>query len=247
MTGKRHAADRRGFSLLEVMVSLGILSILILVASSLLLTLQRGTAVTAALTDTDQDARRVMADIRRELRQSGFHQDDVAQQNWDQLFSVGTLEAGATLTFLQRTDFVNPADYSAAQKLALDWRRGIQYRLVADGSVVAPGGDITTYLLKKRIWVDAGAVTDPGAGVIESAEIIEIDVLRGVSSFVVKRVGNDASELLELEFEVLRTNPDWTTIPPNPVRLFARERVQVQNAKVLDSPWTVQTRNVVVQ
>ena len=233
-------AQRRRFSLLEVVVAAAILGILVLAAMALTVTLQRGNGVTAGLVDLDQDARRILLDMRRMMRQSGYHYDlsFSSGSNYDMVLSpanvgdVVDLATNGSLTFLIRTDFVSVGTLTAAEQRKAEWRLGMVYSMKPTGHTVpAPGAAIPTYTLTRNTVVDkngdgfAASQSDP-------TESFVMPIANGVESLTVTRT---SAEQLEIALSLIRTNPDWSTgNPPTPLRVRIRERVRLLNAPIVD-------------
>lgn len=230
---------RARLSLIELVVGLAILGAIIVVSASVLLTLERGSAVSATTAGLDQDVRRVLSELRTCLRQSGFHQDDSVLANRDRILS--TIPEGVptapdeSLALLVRTDFVYAAPggtvYGADEKATLDWGAGRRFRLVADGGVDTPSGTIPTFRLEEVVWRDL----DQDGAVDAATEVLVVPLCLGVSRFMARRVQDS---VFEITLEVTRTNPDRGATPSEPIQLRAVERVQLLNPKVRDTSWT---------
>lgn len=93
-------ARTRGLSILEIVVSMAILAFMVLILMTATMPMTRASAETTAHQDMDRLASRVLAEIRRELRQSGWD-----QSGGDHVTSPADGATANTLTFQARTGF----------------------------------------------------------------------------------------------------------------------------------------------
>ncbi len=243
----------RAFSLLEVVVASVILAVLLLATGSLLVPLQRGTAHTTATVDMGQDVRRVLADLRREVRQTGYRPDPADDsRDIDSAVQITSVVAGKTdrLVLRLRTDFlrekpdgtafVYDASTGVDEEYDYNWGREVTYEPVASDTVPKPGGAEQRYALLKTT-----REFDPGTGDWVPAAT-RVPVANGLSLFRITppRVTPEGSpaddgdadttleggEELEVTLEACRTNPDWSGGgTPAPLRLKISERLRVYN------------------
>lgn len=226
---------RRALSLIEVVVASAVLGILTLATASLMITLQRGAAQTAASVDMVQRARRVLQELRRELRQSGhLVRIETALEegtiNGEPQFEIvnGTND---TLTFRMRTSLPDATGDTEA-----NWARRVTYTTSASDTLRAPGGGtVQRYALVKTVEVldDSGGWTPLSEGLV---------VAEGIGSFRVTAIpgassdpGAQDAEELEVTLQVLRANPDHSDGVPAPLELTLTERMRVYNRPQLPS------------
>lgn len=133
MTGCARSRARSGLTLIEVLASSVVLSVLALAIGSATQALQQGVAATSLSVDVQSDARRVLAEIRHELRQSGW------EGSTNQVSSpVQGGVASAALTFRKRTALADGG-----------WSSEITYRVVADGTFSGVPGTPARFRLQR--------------------------------------------------------------------------------------------------
>lgn len=187
---RRRARGTKGLTLLEVMVSAVILAALTLTMMMAFVPMQRGTADGAVAQDMERTARKVLTEIRRELRASGY---DAA--NVDQVTSpatpAGVLTTANVLTFRQRR---GPLD--------TDWSGPITIARVADGTFTGVPGTINRYKITRT---EAGLV---------------VDQAKDVSELTFERPGNSDTVIIKLELTRPNPHWTSGTPPPPFKRLY---------------------------
>ncbi|MCO5165243.1 MAG: type II secretion system GspH family protein [Planctomycetes bacterium] len=131
---RAHRDPRAGLTLLEVLVSLVIVSGLALVLLAANVPLSRASSEAGVAFDLDRSAARFLSDLRRELRRSGYNQADLQAQ------VAAGVDGGDPLTgpfstvgpFRMRTGFGNTVN--DANLAASSWSAPITYRLAASSN-----------------------------------------------------------------------------------------------------------------
>lgn len=158
-----------GMTLLEVVVSAAILAALTLMLVLAFVPLQRATVDGGVAQDMERVARKVLTEIRRELRSSGYDAASV-----DQVTSPSTPAGAPTtatvLTFRKRRGLLDS-----------DWSGAITIQRVADGTFSGVPGTINRY-----------KVTRTEAGLV-------VDLAKDVSELSFERPGNSSTVIIRLE------------------------------------------------
>ena len=184
---RRGSVSSRGLTLLEVLVATAILSGLILAVGAATIPMHRQVQTSSIQLDMDRAARRVLAELRRELRQSG-----------NELGGGDMLTAPAPLT---ATDPAAPAavdllTYRRRTGLGPgDWSAPITIRAVPDGTFKGTPAPTPRWALVRVQDLN-------GDGVAE-----QVHLLRDVLSFRAERPLNSRSVILRLE--LLTPDPLW--------------------------------------
>lgn len=121
---------RQGFSLVEVVVSAGILAMLISLTASALSVSARSTKYDLARTEATSQARKIMQQLSRELAGAGGHEGGTDLCTPSR--AAGAVNA-TSITFSTRTGL------SGVE--ANDWTTPITYRLVANGDAAGDNDD----------------------------------------------------------------------------------------------------------
>lgn len=134
------AAGRAGLTLLEVVISAAVLSLLALTMLAASNPLSRTTSESAIAFDMDRAAGKLLTQLRREVRQSGY--------SWNPTTAQLVVTSPTSLRFRMRT--------GAGDDVAAAWSQEITYALVPDG--LFPGSGLTRYKLQRTqggLTVDA--------------------------------------------------------------------------------------------
>jgi prepilin-type N-terminal cleavage/methylation domain-containing protein len=195
---------RAGFTLLEVMVASTILMGIVLILTYAFLPVKRTTAEATIGLDQDAAARQLLAQVRRELRQSGTNGDgeDMAPAPVLDAGPVDTLSApGAPLELLRFRMRTGPGDG--------DWSPEIVYRAIPDGTFKGTNPALDRWLIQREQFGTT------------------VGVVQNVSRAVVERSG----ELIQIRLELSLTDPNWTdgSNPPPPITRTYEDRVQLMN------------------
>jgi prepilin-type N-terminal cleavage/methylation domain-containing protein len=153
---------RRGFTLIEVVISVSILSVLILAAMQLLVSTQKVTVSTAVQFDLDEEGRKAIRLLRKEIRMSGW--DTGEDPDADYM----TVTSAAQIDFRKRINFSSPADVN------VDWTPVITIQAVADGTYSGVAGSPTRYRLEKT-GVVAGVTEVIANDLLSNAIFVELD------------------------------------------------------------------------
>lgn len=209
---------RRSLTLIEVAIAAAILALVLGISLGASLSASASNAALLATAELDQTGRRLFAQLRRELHQSGTD----ATSGTDRVESPASgasadLTAGDALTFQTRIAIgsADPED---------DWgadpshpKQKVRYRLVADGQVTGvEGGPYPRYrLVRERL--------DAANNVLET-----VRVCTHITEFRVTRDAGSRTVLLEVRFT--RQNTQWRTgTPPDPIHREFRERIALLN------------------
>lgn len=228
---------RRSFSLIEVIVASSILALVSVVSFSLLTVLQRANATVANNVDIASDARRLVGDIARDIRQTGWTYDEATKTNFERgpattnalpgfgpsVFGDTSLGALPVLSFRKRTGF--------ADDLEADWNEWVQYQVVVDGVFSNVAGTPVRYALQRRVATDTDA-----NGAIGGEPATTVEIANNLSRVVFLRPdgGNAGSTLddrnIDIRIAFTRVNPDGRLgAPPPGITVEYRERVRMAN------------------
>lgn len=207
--------------MLEVLVASTILAILVLATGSLFITLQRANVTVANNTRIDSDGRRVLAQLRRELRQSGWENSPSVGGPVDQVTisaptTINGVPGCSSISFRRRTGF----DTGATAEVD-DWTGTITYLPVPDGQMrgVASGSD-NRLALQRTEDANKNSVVDPGETMIVARNL----------SFALFERRDDNTVRISLEF--MQPDPNYSGgAPPPPIVLRQIELVRLLNTK----------------
>ncbi|MCO5165362.1 MAG: hypothetical protein M9894_03215 [Planctomycetes bacterium] len=202
---RRAVGGRAGLTLLEVVVGSAILALLALVVMSATVPLSKVSSEAAIAHEMDRTASRVLADLRRELRQSGW-QGGAAQFGQDAINGEAAVIAGTKkLTFRRRLG-INTTD----------WSGDVVYERVAVGSYTGVPATLSPSVRYRLRRAQGGQVTVLAENVYD----VNFSMTTGSRSILIELV-------------LLRPNPDWRggTTPPPPIVRRYRESVQLMNPK----------------
>lgn len=231
---------RRSLTLIEIIVASVILAMVSLVSMTLMAVLQRSNAVVAKNVDVARDARRVVGDIARDLRQTGFAYDETFQTNYEYApivaadasavtrpgfgFSIlGDTAAGAlpVLAFRKRTGFQDDLD--------ADWNEFIEYEVVTDGTFTGVQGNPTRYALQRRIGIDVDNDGLIGAGDTDQTYVIARDISRVVFSRPDQGDATTREDDLNIDIRIEFTRPDTLGSISEGIAVEYRERIRMCN------------------
>lgn len=205
------ARDRRaaaGYTLIEIMISFVILVVLMLVITSAFLPLERATSRSNVDLDLDRTSRRVLAEIRRELRQSG---------KGGAVEKLTVPADGATITTAAPPTAAGAVDllvYSmrTGPDPTTDWRGPITIRAVPDGTFAnVPANSVNRYRLER----------------VEGPQTVVI--AKNVSRVTTQRPAGGKTVIITLELS--RPDPhrvDAATVP-NPITQTHTDQIQFLN------------------
>lgn len=208
MTRSMHTqrAARAGLTLIEVMVASAILSLLALVLMSATVPLSRVSSEAAIAQDMDRTAARVLAQLRRELRQTGWL-NTAARFGETALDQEGEILNGSNqLMFQMRT---GPAD--------ADWTSTVTIARAA-GSPGSYRGVPSTLSPNARYRVTRA---QNGLETVLAEDVYDLSFLM-----------NSGEEFIQVTLVLLRPDPNWTggTPPPPIIRRYV-ERIELMNHK----------------
>jgi type II secretory pathway pseudopilin PulG len=183
-----NAARRRrraGVTLFEVMVSAVIVSLLALVLMAANVPVSRASSEVGVAFDLDRTAGRFLAEVRREVRQSGYSGADL------QLTCSNGIDGGPSTLgpFRRRLSFGEVADDSRES----NWSRQITYAL-APSRLGAYADKVPRYRVTRS---QAGATSD----VLEHVEALSVQQVPG-------------SDTVSLALTLRRENPGWSGTGP---------------------------------
>lgn len=200
---------RRRFTLIEVVIVTAILGILILVVGSALLVLKDAAVESNIGISQEDTARKVLAEVRRELRTSGFKQDGTAQFV---IKSAGAAVAdgtpGDSIEFRKRLGAGTANDDPAGWSTLITFRRvaaaepfsGIQAPVPTRYDLVAVRGGLTVVMAKN------------------------------LSNLAFTRVISDGTILVRLE--LTQNNPKWSgATPPQAFTRVYTDQIQMLNQR----------------
>lgn len=202
---RRRSTGRTGLTLLEVMIGSTILAFLALTIMSATVPLSKVSSEAAVAHEMDRTAGRVLADLRRELRQSGW-QASTAQFGDSDINQEAAVIAGTKRLTFKRRFGVNTTDWSA----------NVVYERVSVGSytgVPASLSPSTRYRLRR---------TQNGQQTILAENVYDVNFSM-----------TTGSRSILVDLVLLRPNPDWRggTTPPPPIVRRYRESIQLMNPK----------------
>lgn len=200
----------RAFTLLESIVALGVFSTLLLVIATTTIEMQGFNANVVARTDLSVGGGRVLRQLRRELRQSGWQ--DAATDR----VAVPAAPVGVPVT-VQENAAATATVLSFQRRIALgsaspadDWGPQIVYTVVPAGTFTGVVGTPNRFTLQRS---ESGLTTT---------------VASNVSAFRVTRAPND--DTLLVEFEVLERDPTAAGgANSQPLRRRYRSRIMLLN------------------
>ncbi len=184
---------QRGYTLVEVLVSSSILAVLLVATAGVTTVMQRTTAATVIRSDVQRSARRVLAQIRSEVRQSGWEgsTDRVAAPLSD---GVST----SVLTFQTRTGLGDG-----------EWSNSITYQLSADGVFKDAPGTPARY---RFVRVSNGLSVDLAANVTAFSCVRDSgsDTIRITLTFMARGERSEDVYLSSHTDEIMLLNPKTT-------------------------------------
>ena len=241
----KRARARRGMTLLEVMVSVAMLAGMVLAISYATLPLNRAISSSSIGLDLDQQGRRLMNELRREVRQSGFEELTVGPNAPAMLDMIKVPGDGVTVAGVSTA-----TTYSVGDRVVLLQFKMRQRHTRIDNNNDGDGDDSgespawrptdsTVDTADNWIVIAATAVdtfrgvpgtvlrwnltrTEPGKGTVGLAS--------NVSNFGVGRPFND--DAVQIRLELMQPDPKWAgaTPPPPYVRVF-EEQIEFLNKK----------------
>lgn len=139
----RRDLPARGLTLIEIMVASAVFALLSLLSLSLFLPAQRVSSEANQQMDFDREARRFLAELRGELRNSGRGDDGSAR------FTVSSDSVGDRIVFRQR---LGPGDALDTTRASADpgWSTEITWRLEEAGTLTGSAGPETYYSLVRE-------------------------------------------------------------------------------------------------
>lgn len=232
------APNSRGLTFVEVMVASALLAVISLVSLTFLAVLQRGGTTVSKNTNIGVDARRVLSEISKDLRQTGWAYDEPTNANFERGPSLATIPPGfpatvfgdtdlgalPSLSFRKRTGFVGDLD--------ADWNQWVVYQVVADGNFTNVQGTPARYSLTRRVATDTN-----DDGVITAGEPdVTITIAENLSRVAFARPdGGDAGSLqddlnIDLTLQITLSSPDGAgaALPPG-ITVSYRERARMNN------------------
>lgn len=135
-----------GFTLIEIVISFAILLVLALAIASAFLPIETATTRSNVDLDLDRNARRVLAELRREVRQTGMGNgvDKLTVPADNVTITTPTPPTAATATTLLTYEMRTGPD------AATDWRGPITIRAVPDGTYSnVPANSVNRYRLER--------------------------------------------------------------------------------------------------
>lgn len=224
---------RSGLTLLEVVVSSALLALLVLVISAAVVPVNRVSKDSMVSLDMERTGRRVMAELRRELRQSGSSAD--GKRRWvigettvpsttDPLLLLSEIETplvgstadintGASMNLLA---FQTRKDLHAANEDE-NWTTTVVLKAVKVGIFKNTPGAINRFRLVRAADLN-------GDGTVQSSE--EVTVAHGVSKFRVEEFGDGLQVLLQLT----EPNPIWIGgVVPTPYQKTFEDTIELLN------------------
>lgn len=197
------ARRTRALTLLEVIISATIVAFLALVMMAATVPMSSQSSEAAIAQDMDRTAARVLADLRRELRQSGYL-EATAKFGKTTLGDGGITSPNAAqnqMIFAVRTD-AGDTDWSTTITFARE-----------DGDPSTYSGVPGTFNRYKVVRTQNGLST-----------VIAEDV----EDITFYHLQND--RFIHVELTLLRPNPNWTgSTPPPPIRRSYREDIEMMN------------------
>jgi Tfp pilus assembly protein PilW len=228
----------RGLTFVEIMVASSLLALISLVSMSLLAVLQRSGITVAKNTNIGVDARRVLTEINRDLRQTGWAYDEPTNANFERGPSTATNPPGFTatvfgdtslgalpaLSFRKRTGFAGDLD--------ADWNQWVVYQVVADGNFNNVQGTPARFSLTRRVATD----TDNDGAITAGEPDITVTIAENLSRVAFARPdGGDAASLqddlnIDLTLAITLSSPDGSGgAPPPGITVSYRERARMNN------------------
>lgn len=231
---------RRALTFTEIMVASSLLAMISLVSFNLMMILQRANATVSQNVDIGSNARRIVSEIARDIRQTGWTYEAATKTNHERCPTTGpnaspagfgTTVFGDTaagqlpvLCFRVRTGFTEDVED--------DWADFVEYSVIQDGTFTNVAGTPNRYALQRRSATD----TD-GDGAIGAGETITTVVFaRDLSRVAFTRPdGGDSAVLtddrnIDIRVALTRVNPDGSGgAPPPGITVEYRERVRMAN------------------
>lgn len=195
-----------GLTMVEVMVSSAILAVLALIVMTATVPLSKVSSEAAVAQDMDRTAARVMAELRRELRQSGYLGTD-ARFGETALNQEGEILNGSSQLMFQMRMGPDDTDWSSTVSVALAPGSPSTYTGVP--ASVSP--NTRNRLMRQQ----------NGLATVLAEDVYQLGFLM-----------NSGEEFLQVTLVLLRPNPNWTggTPPPPIVRRYV-ERIELMNHK----------------
>lgn len=230
---------RRALTFTEIMVASSLLALISLVSFNLMMILQRANATVSQNVDIGSNARRIVSEIARDLRQTGWTYEEATKTNHERcpttganasLAGFGTTVFGDTdagqlpvLCFRVRTGFT--------EDIEEDWADFVEYSVIQDGTFTNVAGTPTRYALQRRSATDSD-----GDGDVTGETIRTVVIARDLSRVAFTRPdGGDSAVLtddrnIDIRVALTRMNPDGSAgVPPPGITVEYRERVRMAN------------------
>ncbi|MBL4850306.1 MAG: prepilin-type N-terminal cleavage/methylation domain-containing protein [Planctomycetes bacterium] len=205
-------SPNRSFTLIETMVTLAIFSTLLVGIASLTIDLQASNARAITSTDLSAEGTRVMRQLRRELRQSGWQ-----DAGTDRIGTPATPIAAPVVAQQSTAGAVTILSFQRRVALgsatpANDWGNQISYQVVPDGVFVGVAGTPAKFQLLRT----EGAITTV--------------VATNLSAMSVQRNPGEDTVLVQIEFQ--RREPSSAAgANADGIRRRFRERIRLGNTQ----------------
>lgn len=195
-----------GLTMVEVMVSSAILAVLALIVMAATVPLSKVSSEAAVAQDMDRTAARVMAELRREFRQSGYL-GTAAKFGETALNQEGEILNGSSQLMFQMRTGPDDTDWSSTVFVALSPGSPSVYTGVP--ASVSPN-------TRNRLVRQQNGLTT-----VLAEDVYQLGFLM-----------NSGEEFVQVTLVLLRPNPNWTggTPPPPIVRQYV-ERIELMNHK----------------
>ena len=208
-------ARNYGFTLVEVLISMAVLGAIIVVVATSWLPLAKATQESGIAQGQDQVGRRVLTELRRDLRATGWQQAGAVKFT---VYVAGAADTPATgavgdeIRFRKRLGpMTNDDSKPIVDPAPWGWSTEITYRRVPDGAFTGIGGAVPTRYRLERV---------------QDGQIVVL--ARDVSDFTVQNQLNAQTVLAHLE--VTKNNPSWSgSTPPPALTRSYDDRVEMLN------------------
>tara|TARA_R110002072_G_scaffold13892_1_gene57999 strand:- start:250 stop:972 length:723 start_codon:yes stop_codon:yes gene_type:complete len=228
----------RGLTFVEILVASSLLTLISAVSLSFLAVLQRGGTTVSKNTNIGVDARRVLGELTKDLRQTGWAYDEATNANFERGPSTATVPAGfpptlfgdtslgalPTLSFRKRTGFSGDLD--------ADWSEWVSYQVVLDGNFTNVQGTPQRFLLRRRVAID----TDDDGVITVGEPDTTVTIVQNLSRVAFARPdGGDALSLqddlnIDLTIQLTLSSPVGSGgAPPPGISVSYRERARMNN------------------
>lgn len=207
---------REGMTLVEVVIATAVLAVLVTATMAAAWPLARATNAATLALDMDREARDFLAQLRREVRQSGWRDPGGAQFTTTPAVTGGPFAGETWLAETGSIDRDGDGATTGTSEVALQRQLALRMRLTE-----STWGE----------WITYGSVPDGGRRSVRrlrgspAATAIQTTALRNVADLLFREVGGAIEVVLVLE----RNDPHAPAALGRTIRRIYEERIDMQN------------------